>query len=255
MKTLSSTLPYSRSALVGGAFAVGWTPCLGPILGAVLTLAGSSATVAHGALLLAFWSAGLGVPFLITGLALQQVLRAIRKLRPIMPALEVLGGALVILVGILIFMDEFTVFNRYFAGGVSNVTGAEGRLSFIDLTGPFGFVAAFAAGVIAFLSPCCLPLVPAYVAHLAGVSVDEGDQRQRWLTIRHAASFVIGFSVVFVFLGASIGALGYLVRDEMPTIQKVAGVLLIIMGMNLAGIIRIPALNRTYQVEIGAPQG
>src|SRR6266542_1510487 len=55
----------------------------------------------------------------------------------------------------------------------------------------FGFIAAFAAGVIAFLSPCCLPLVPAYVAHLAGVSVDPGTmQAKRGLTMRHAAAFV-----------------------------------------------------------------
>src|SRR6266550_1890676 len=124
----AATLPYSRSSLVGAAFAIGWTPCLGPILGAVLTLAASSATVLHGAILLAFWSAGLGVPFLITGLALDRVLRFIRKLRPLMPALEVAGGALVILVGILIFLDRFTIFNSYFVGGVSNVTNAEGRL-------------------------------------------------------------------------------------------------------------------------------
>ncbi len=250
-----SALPYARSSVVGAAFAVGWTPCLGPILGTVLTLAASSATVIHGALLLACWSAGLGVPFLATGLAIERVMSAIRKLRPIMPVLEVAGGVLVVFVGILIFMDRFTIFNTYFTGGVSNVTGAEGRLGFIDVGGPFGFIAAFAAGVIAFLSPCCLPLVPAYVAHLAGVSVDPGTmQAKRGLTMRHAAAFVVGFSFVFVFLGASVGALGYVVRDQLPTIQKIAGVLLMIMGLNLAGVLHIPLLNRTYQIEVPAGQ-
>lgn len=251
MSNAIASLSYGRSSVVGAAFAVGWTPCLGPILGSVLTLAASSGTVLQGAMLLAFWSAGLGVPFLITGFALESVMRFIRRIRPLMPVLEVAGGVLVIMVGILIFLDRFTIFNQYFSGGVTNVTGAEGELGFINIAGPFGFAAAFLAGIIAFLSPCCLPLVPAYVAHLAGVSIDEdGNHRSRGLTMRHAAAFVIGFSVVFVFLGASIGAFGYLVRDQMPTIQKIAGIALIVMGLNVAGILRIPALNRTYELKV-----
>jgi cytochrome c biogenesis protein CcdA len=245
---------YGRSFGVGSAFAVGWTPCIGPILGAILTLAASSATVLHGALLLAFWSAGLGVPFLVAGLALGTVMAAIRRLRPVMPILEVLGGALVIVVGILIFLDRFTIFNQYFGGGVTTVTNAEGTIDGVDVGGPFGFAVAFVAGIIAFASPCCLPLVPAYIAHLAGVSAEgDGFALDRGRTARHALAFVLGFSVVFVVLGASIGAVGYVVRDNLPALEKVAGVLLIVMGLNLMGVIRIPWLYRTYQVEFGAP--
>jgi cytochrome c biogenesis protein CcdA len=242
---------YGRSFGVGSAFAVGWTPCIGPILGAILTLAASSATFLHGGILLAFWSAGLGVPFLITGLALGAVMGAIRRLRPVMPVLEVLGGALVIVVGILIFLDRFTIFNQYFGSGVSTVTNAEGTIDGINVAGPFGFGVAFLAGIIAFVSPCCLPLVPAYIGHLAGVSADgqQGTELDRWLTTRHALAFVLGFSTVFVILGASIGAVGYVVRDNLPTIEKVAGVMLIVMGLNLMGVIRIPWLYRTYQVD------
>src|SRR5581483_1308330 len=122
----------------------------------------------------------------------------------------------------------------------------------VDVGGPFGFAVAFAAGVIAFISPCCLPLVPAYIGHLAGVSA-EGDVvlGDRGRTLRHALAFVLGFSFVFVVLGASVGAVGYVVRDNMPTLEKVAGVLLIVMGLNLIGVIRIPWLYRTYQVEWG----
>lgn len=138
MTNPATGLSYGRSGVVGVAFAVGWTPCLGPILGSVLTLAASSGTVLHGTLLLTFWSLGLGVPFLITGFALESVMRFIRRIRPLMPVLEVGGGVLVILVGVLIFMDQFTVFNRYFAGGVTRVTSAEGQLSFIDITGRSG---------------------------------------------------------------------------------------------------------------------
>src|SRR5438445_363351 len=139
MNRALSAMPYSRSTVVGAAFAVGWTPCLGPILGAVLTLSASSATVLHGAVLLACWSAGLGVPFLITGLALDRVMNGIRKLRPVMPVLELAGGLLVIFLGILIFVDRFTIFNTYFSGGVTTVTGSEDKLGFIDLRGPLGF--------------------------------------------------------------------------------------------------------------------
>ncbi|MCH8995385.1 MAG: cytochrome c biogenesis protein CcdA, partial [Chloroflexi bacterium] len=98
------------------------------------------------------------------------------------------------------------------------------------------------------LSPCVLPMVPAYLMHLAGVSTDTvGDSRG--YTFRHSVAFVAGFTLVFVALGASVGAVGFIVRDNLPTIQKFAGVLLIVLGLNLLGILRIPWLYRTYQFE------
>jgi cytochrome c biogenesis protein CcdA len=179
------------------------------------------------------------------------VIGGMRKLRPVMPALEVIGGVLVILVGILIFLDRFTVLNRYFTSGVGAVTGAEGVIQGLGgVTGPAGIFVAFAAGVIAFISPCCLPMVPAYIAHLAGVSSEQSEFSPRAGTFRHALAFVLGFSAVFVVLGASLGAVGFLVRDQLPTIQKVAGIALVVMGLNLAGVIRIPWLYRTYQVDV-----
>src|SRR3990170_6525306 len=141
----------------------------------------------------------IGLPFLIAGLALGSVMRGIRRIRPVMPALEVLGGVLVIVIGALIFLDRFTIFNQYFTGGVGTVTGAEEGLTAIDVESPGGFIVAFAAGIIAFISPCCLPMVPAYLAHLAGVSADAIDDR-RWVTFRHAVAFVLGFSTLFVAL-------------------------------------------------------
>ena len=259
---LPSFMRYGKSVGIGSAFAVGWTPCIGPILGAILTLAaadnagaaGTSASawgsVLHGAFLLSAWSIGLGVPFVVAGLALGTVMRGMRKIRPIMPVLEVVGGVLVIFIGALIFLDEFTIFNQYFTAGVDTVTGAEEGLDGISLTGPFGFSIAFAAGVVAFLSPCVLPMVPAYILHLAGVSGEAAGSREtRALTFRHSIAFVIGFSVIFVALGAAAGVAGFFVQDNMPTIQKVAGVLLIVLGLNLIGVLRIPWLYRTYQVE------
>ena len=250
-----SALRYGKSFGIGSAFAVGWTPCIGPILGAVLTLAATSATVVQGTMLLAFWSLGLGVPFLITGFALGSVMRLLKKVRPLMPVLEIVGGVFIIFIGALIFLDEFTIFNTYFTGGVSNVTEAEGSLTGIGVESVFGFAAAFAAGVIAFLSPCVLPMVPAYVMHLAGVTSGEEAGQERGATFRHSIAFVLGFSFVFVALGASVGAVGFIVRDNLDTIQKVAGVLLIVLGLNLLGILRIPWLYRTYQFEFpsGSP--
>jgi cytochrome c biogenesis protein CcdA len=242
---------YGKSVGVGAAFAVGWTPCIGPILGAIFALAYDSGTVVRGALLLAAWSAGLGIPFLLAGLAMGQVMTFLKKIRPALPVIEVVGGAIVVLVGVLIFLDRFTIFNEYFTGTADVVTNAEGSLG-DGVGGPFGFLAAFGAGIIAFLSPCCLPLVPAYLAHLAGLTGEAADfESQRGIAFRHALAFVGGFSIVFVTLGASVGAVGYVIQDSMPTIEKIAGVLLIVLGLNLMGVIKIPFLYRTYSFNFG----
>ena len=256
---LPGFMRYGKSSGIGAAFAIGWTPCIGPILGAILTLAAADSAAAgtdlaawgsvlHGAFLLSAWSIGLGIPFIVTGLALGTVMRGMRKIGPLMPVLEIVGGVLVIFIGALIFLDRFTIFNQFFTGGVGTVTSAEEGLAGVDVTSYFGFTVAFAAGIVAFLSPCVLPMVPAYLMHLAGVSTDTvGDARG--YTFRHSVAFVVGFTLVFVALGASVGAVGFIVRDNLAIIEKVAGVLLIVLGLNLLGVLRIPWLYRTYQFE------
>jgi cytochrome c-type biogenesis protein len=119
------------------------------------------------------------------------------------------------------------------------------------LTGPFGIAFAFAAGVISFLSPCVLPLVPAYVAHLTGVASDPDGSAGRRETMSHALAFVSGFGVVFTVIGASVGLAGSLIADQMPTLEKVAGVFLIVLGLNLMGVIKVPWLYRTYTISSG----
>ncbi len=123
----------------------------------------------------------------------------------------------------------------------------EGWVDFLG--GPWGFAFAFAAGVLSFLSPCCLPLVPAYLAHLTGTTGHVDGAAHRRETALHAMSFVLGFTAVFTFLGASIGLFGYVIRDYLPTFERIAGVFLIVMGLNLIGVIRIPWLYRTYAFE------
>lgn len=105
----SSKQPGAVSGfLLGFAFAFGWTPCIGPILATVLALAAASDTVARGVLLLAVYSAGLAVPFLITALGLSQFLSFYQKFRRYLHAVELFSGALLLFVGGLVFFNKLT---------------------------------------------------------------------------------------------------------------------------------------------------
>jgi len=108
------SVSYGRSFVVGSTFPVGWTPCIGPILGSILMLAAASGTVWKGTMLLVFYSIGLGIPFIATGLMLGTATAYLKKVNRFLPAFEIGGGALVILVGCLIFLNRLTVFNQYF---------------------------------------------------------------------------------------------------------------------------------------------
>lgn len=99
--------------LVGVAFAFGWTPCIGPILGGILAIAGSKNTVAEGVTLLAVYSLGLGIPFLITSLAINQFFGAAKRIRKYYHAIELVSGALLIAIGVLILTGQLTIIVRY----------------------------------------------------------------------------------------------------------------------------------------------
>ncbi|HET9491243.1 MAG TPA: cytochrome c biogenesis protein CcdA [Methylomirabilota bacterium] len=104
---------YAGSLLVGITFAVGWTPCVGPILGAILSLAGTAETVQRGVGLLVAYSAGLGVPFLLSALALGSFLRFFKRYRPFIPVVERSAGVLLVVVGVLVFTNYYTVLNAW----------------------------------------------------------------------------------------------------------------------------------------------
>jgi cytochrome c-type biogenesis protein len=108
---------------------------------------------------------------------------------------------------------------------------------------------AFAAGLLSFLSPCVLPLIPSYVGYLTGMSVDE-VQRRRGTAVLHGLWFVAGFSLVFVLLGAAASAVGTLLRDYQQWVARVGGVLLILFGIYLLGIVRPLFLMREWRVEL-----
>jgi cytochrome c-type biogenesis protein len=101
--------------VVGLAFAFGWTPCIGPILAAILVYASQQETVTHGILLLAAYSAGLGLPFLASALAINGFFRAFSRLRGSLRTIEVGSGALLVAVGVLLVTDRLTVLAQYFA--------------------------------------------------------------------------------------------------------------------------------------------
>jgi cytochrome c-type biogenesis protein len=101
----------SGPVLTGAAFALAWTPCTGPTLGAIITAAGTSGSAAHGAFLLAVYCAGLGVPFLITGLAFGTATSAITVVKRHYPVVIGLGGIVLIGMGVLIWTGEFTQLN------------------------------------------------------------------------------------------------------------------------------------------------
>jgi len=121
-----------------------------------------------------------------------------------------------------------------------------------DLT----LLVAFAAGVISFLSPCVLPLVPAYLGQLTAVAVAAtaaGSRPSHWTAFRHAIAYVAGFGAVFTVLGvtATFAAAG--LSDYLPVLRQVGGVVLIVLGLNLAGVLRIPRLERTWRpLDAGA---
>lgn len=108
---------------------------------------------------------------------------------------------------------------------------------------------AFAAGLLSFLSPCVLPLIPSYVGYLTGMSVDE-VQRRRGTAVLHGLWFVAGFSLVFILLGAAASAVGTLLRDYQQWVARIGGVLLILFGIYLLGFVRPLFLMREWRVEL-----
>lgn len=116
------------------------------------------------------------------------------------------------------------------------------------MSGEISTLAAFVGGIVSFISPCVLPLVPAYIAFTSGVSIDEmrnSKDRGKVLkkTIVSSLTFILGFSIVFVLLGATATAIGQLVVSQMATLGKVAGAIVIIFGLHLIGLFKLKFLN------------
>ena len=104
---------YVGTLGVGAAFGAGWTPCIGPVLGAILTLAGTQDTVWSGVILLSVYSLGLAIPFLIAALALDLFLGAFSKFRRLLPVVEKASGVMLIVLGLLLATGSFTILSSY----------------------------------------------------------------------------------------------------------------------------------------------
>jgi cytochrome c-type biogenesis protein len=104
---------------------------------------------------------------------------------------------------------------------------------------------AFIAGLASFLSPCVFSLVPAYIGYLGGRSAasTQGSQTGRWIVLSHALAFVLGFSLIFIGLGLAVSTLGQLLYDIRPLLSRVGGHVVVLFGLHMTGIIRVPLLE------------
>ncbi len=125
-----------------------------------------------------------------------------------------------------------------------------------------GLLSAFLAGIASFLSPCVLPLVPGYLSFISGRSLDDlsadGGRRWRAATLIRILLFILGFSAVFVAMGAAASTVGGFLRGHLPLFNRIAGVVIILFGLQFAGVIRLRTLmsdKRYHGKVIGGPVG
>ena len=155
----------ASSGLLGVFFAAGWTPCIGTTLGAILTLGFSQSTSGQAMVLASGYALGLGVPFLALGLMMARATRFVRRMRPYLRHIQIVSGLMQIAIGLLLLTNSLYLISVW----------AQRNGFFLDLQGGAGsptYLVAVAAGLVSFLSPCVLPLVPAYLGTLSRQVVD-----------------------------------------------------------------------------------
>ncbi len=152
---------YFGSLAMGLFFAAGWSPCVGATLGAILTLGFSQETVGQAMVLSSGYSLGLGIPFIILALGVDRASIWVRKMRKHIRLFQIISGFMIISIGFLLMTDSLTLLASW----------AQRSGLYIDLPTSGGvptYITAIIAGVLSFLSPCVLPLVPAYLGYLSG---------------------------------------------------------------------------------------
>jgi cytochrome c-type biogenesis protein len=160
---------YLSSLVMGVFFSAGWIPCVGPVLAAIYLLASDTQTVGQGALLLLVYSTGLGLPFLLTGAAFSTMTGWLRRMNRHLGLVSKITGLFLIFIGVLLFLDRLAFIANLFVSRFGTGPGLElGDAAAVSVvTMPI----AFSAGLLSFLSPCVLPLIPAYIGYLSGTAV------------------------------------------------------------------------------------
>lgn len=182
MHSVKTGMGYVSSFLMGVSFSAGWVPCVGPILASILFIASDSATASQGAILLAVYSLGLGIPFLITGAAFGSATKFLRRVNQQLGIVSVISGFFLILIAYLLWTDSLGSIVQYFGflsewvyiaeEHFSSAVG-ESSISISNVNVAASAPIAFVAGIISFISPCVLPLVPAYIGYLSGASLNR----------------------------------------------------------------------------------
>ena len=157
---------YATSTAFGVAFALGWTPCVGAILGSVYTLAAISPGL--GFLNLMSFTIGLGIPFLIAGAFVSKVSGFFRRAGPFLKYFSIISGLFLVAIGLLVVTNYIGVL-QIFLNGVGPLGALANPLSQFQLN----FIIALGAGFLTFISPCILPLVTAFLAYVSGTSSSE----------------------------------------------------------------------------------
>jgi cytochrome c-type biogenesis protein len=158
---------YGGSALMGIFFAAGWSPCIGATLGAILTMGLSQQTVGQAMWLSSGYSLGLGIPFLVLALGLERASGWLKRMRPYQKYFKIVSGVFIIAIGVLLLTNTMSLIaiwafrNGYYIESFAAYAAAPTYLT------------AIFAGLLSFLSPCVLPLVPAYLGYLSGHTLQK----------------------------------------------------------------------------------
>jgi len=152
---------YLSSFVFGFAFALGWTPCVGAILGAIYILAATSPGISF--LLLLAYSIGLGIPFLIFGAFISKLSDVMKKIRGFLKYFSIISGLFLIVLGLMVVTGYIGLLAIFLLG--TNAPMSAGT--------QLNFLIALFAGVLTFLSPCILPILPAYFSYMAGTASEE----------------------------------------------------------------------------------
>jgi cytochrome c-type biogenesis protein len=182
MSSVNRRWGYASSFLLGVSFSAGWVPCIGPILSSIFLVASDSTTVWQGASLLAVYSLGLGIPFLITGLFFNSMTPLLRRLNRRANVVSIISGIFLLYVAFLLWFDRLASLTTQFSWLNEFVFAVEDWLGLVSGTGGDivaagaigAYSLAFVAGLISFISPCVLPLVPAYIGFLTSTTVGSG---------------------------------------------------------------------------------